>query len=136
MAGAGRVEKNWELIAPGSKWCCGVQDCCQVTLAGTGSNQKGAGPSSFLSPTGLALVWCALCAEPLGKEEILSAEPPCPQHKLWRKGVQGPHFTTGRVPKMLGGSYCHGLKLLATIPKQDLQEKGQKSVKIYHFNHF
>lgn len=54
---------------------------------------------SFLSPPGLALVQCVLGAKPLGKEEVLSAEPSRPQHSLWRRRCRAHNVITGMVPK-------------------------------------
>lgn len=39
-----RAEKSGGLTAPRNKWSARAQGCCRVTLAGTGSNRKGAGP--------------------------------------------------------------------------------------------
>ena len=39
-----RAEKSGGLPAPRNKWSARAQGCCRVTLAGTGSNCKGAGP--------------------------------------------------------------------------------------------
>lgn len=53
-----RAQKSWGLTAPRNKWSARAQGGCQVTLTGTGSNLKEAGPppSSHLQDS----LWCSV----------------------------------------------------------------------------
>lgn len=85
---------------------------------------RGAGPLSL--PVLPGSLWCPLSAETVKKAVLFTESPPSPHKAVCRREcLEGSDngLITGTVPNTLGDNDSRVLKLVARLPKQDLQKK-------------